>query len=367
MKGILFYLLFPAFLSAQTAPMEFTIKADLKGTPNFRMVYLQYGNILDSTGIKNGKFVFRGRLIEPGIAFLAFKAHNDPGYPRDKRDRLSFFLGPGATRIWIKDSVKSNRIESAAHHQFARLMEDDKRHQAEMEKLWKEAEYFKKLGDVVNERRKRQEARERFSEVYVAFIKNNIHSPVVIYALNEVAGWLEVDVDKAEPLFNMLPMDIRQWPSAQKLQERLAIAKRTAIGKQAIEFSLPDTSGNIVSLSSFNGKYVLVDFWASWCGPCRKENPNLKKAYHQFRDKNFTILSVSFDKPGEKDKWIEAIHKDGLYWTNLSELRSFDNQVAKLYGIKGIPGNMLIDPNGKIIAKNLFGSELFEFLKNVLQ
>ncbi len=147
--------------------------------------------------------------------------------------------------------------------------------------------------------------------------------------------------------------------------EALATLKNSQRSAQAPDFSLPDTLGTAVSLSSFKGKYVLVDFWASWCGPCRQENPSIVKAFNQFKDKNFTILGVSLDRA--KAPWLKAIKDDGLAWTHVSDLQYWNNAAAKLYNVQSIPFNILVDPQGNIVGENLRGRELEEKLREVLK
>lgn len=139
------------------------------------------------------------------------------------------------------------------------------------------------------------------------------------------------------------------------------------VGKMAPEFSLPDPNGKEIKLSSFRGKYVLVDFWASWCKPCRMENPFVVKAYNRFKDKNFTVLGVSLDSNGKKDEWMKAVMRDSLTWTHVSDLMYWSSPVIPLYKIEGIPFNVLVDPEGKVIAQALRGEELEKKLESVLK
>ena len=213
-----------------------------------------------------------------------------------------------------------------------------------------------------------RENAQQAGQYLISYADSTETPAVAIYALGMSRNL--VAPEQIQPALIALAKRFPKSDKIKKLANDFNSASQSAseeglVGKQAPDFTLPDVNGNMVSLNSFRGKYVLVDFWASWCRPCRMENPNVVAAFKKFSQKNFTILGVSLDK--EKESWVQAIQEDQLQWQHVSDLKFWDSMVVPLYGIEGIPFNVLIDPQGIVIAKDLRGSDLEKKLRDVLQ
>ena len=371
-------ILFSAILSAQSS--KFTLTGDLTNIKApadwvFISYYVNDKHVTDSTPVRQNVYKFDGSLPEPVLARLRIRykktAEGAPAMPPNaQRDYASVFLQPGTTiKVASTDSFSNVSVAgSRADEEYRMLEELAKPYNSSLNELYRQSSIARKNKELdlsaLLEKKIDSLSTLANENIYGAYVKKNPSSLLAMYAFKNWAGY-EIDAEKAEPVFNTLPPAVRNSLSGKDMQERILIAKKTGIGQTALDFTQSDTLGKPVALSSLRGKYLLLDFWASWCGPCRAENPNLVAAFNKYREKGFQVLSVSLDRPDAKERWIQAIHDDHLDWTHVSDLQFWNNAVAKQYGIQAIPQNLLLDPQGKIIAKNLQGKNLEDKLADI--
>ncbi len=352
----------------------FVINGDVSGVKlPVKMVKMSYSvegeNKEDSALVKNGKYQFKGTITEPRMAYFSVTYAHDSIQQKWPRDFYNIYLDKGTLEVKSIDSISNLFVKgSNAHDVYKELIEKDKEYNKQLTDLHTRLTELKDNAEEIKTLRDKQKAldKERREKVYAQFIRNNLTSPLSIFALNAFAGY-KIDVEEVEPLYELLHPSVKISWSGKEFSERLEGAKRTRIGLKAVDFIQNDTLGKAVSFSSYKGKYVLIDFWASWCKPCREENPHLVAAFHKYKDKNFTILGVALERENAKEAWLKAIRKDNLAWTQLSDFKFFNNEVAKLYGINAIPKNILFNPEGIIIATDLRGEELEHKLEELFK
>jgi peroxiredoxin len=311
------------------------------------MSYANGGFKYDTIRVRDGQFELKGNLKWPTKASLFI------GYSKDEQAKTkkhgesrSFYLSNGTTSIVGDDLLTAKITGGEEQEKFAELQNS-----------------LSKIGWV--EQSKNDVLIAQRDQLYLDFMRKYPTSQVSFDLMNGMATpnfFSSRDAEMAK-IFSLFPKEWQVSENGKKVAKLIEGAKKLGVGKPAIDFTMNDVNGKPVKLSDFKGKYVLLDFWASWCVPCRAENPAVVKAYNRFKDHNFTVLGVSLDKESAKKEWIAAIEKDGLPWTQVSDLKGWENAAARAYDVQSIPVNYLIDPQGKIIGVGLRGENLMKQLE----
>ena len=312
--------------SCQETPKGYVINGEVAGMPEGKIYLKSFRNKMffdvDTAEVKDGKFTFKGEVDQPLLFGLATENMDYPVQLFVENTTMDVKIGDDGETITVQNSPVNAVFQENADKVFEDGYDID------------------------------------------SLIAKYPDSPAAAFYLYRYFTY-QLPLDDLKATRARISLALGDCPYVKDLDGIIKQLENVQIGKTAPEFSLPDTAGVSVSLSDFRGKYVLLDFWASWCPPCRRENPNVVKAFNEYKDKNFTIIGISLDK--DKSKWLKAIADDNLTWTHLSDLKYWDSEIPALYGVRGIPANVLLDPDGVIIAKNITGEDLHQKLKEVIK
>lgn len=369
-KQLTYFTLFIILItSCQNNSTNYELTIQTTADENINNVYMlkEIGEVIDTSELNNGVFRFSGELGEPQLCAV----YTDK-YPNKMK---IFILDYGNTNIkgelsTLSDSEisfefeRNNDLREHFQKLFAEYENDNLvkilpnyRKAQRDNNLDKKTFYKNKLDSLALDMRER---------IYEFVETNNDNHGMAEVISEELIPRSYLKPDEFQKVYSLYSERIKQSFYGNRLKVFIdeLMSPTLKVGEQIIDFTMRDAHGNEVSIGDFKEEYVLIDFWASWCGPCRNENPNLVKAYETYNSKGFEIIGISLDT--DKDAWLKAIEKDNLTWANLSDLKGWGNDLALHYNIKGVPTNMLLDGNGKIIELNLRGKQLLDKLSELL-
>jgi len=357
LKTISFTILAAIVLASCTTEVKngFTISGTVDSVFN-ATVYLQKRVdaplvTIDSVQLSGGKFSFKGTIDYPEVYYLTIPA---------TKSSIPFFIEASEiiVNINIKEINKTKITGSknqAAYDSYLDLLDQ---YNAKIKESYQMYSAAQEIGDMVKARyydslvNVQDEQRGRFTKNYVLQNTQSFISPYIVFRNS-----YSYEMEELETALNAFDTSLSHSIYTGFLDTYLATLKRTSVGQMYVPFSMPDSAGMMIPVADLVGSnYLLVDFWASWCAPCREENPNLVRLYNNYHERGFDIFGVSFDS--NRERWLGAIQDDSLTWNHVSDLKGWENSAGKLYGIRSIPANVLLDTTGVIIAKNLRGDDL---------
>jgi len=372
MKKLLFVVLSTTLLfSCQEKNSGYTIDGTIDSIEDGEKVYIELQDetggltTIDTAVVENGKFKFIGKAEQIEMAFLQIGS---------LQGKVTFILeNQKITITAYKDSLQSSEIKGS--YQTDELTKFNK----DFKTLQDKAQQFEMNNMVAYQKASEEEDMETIQRIQEEFgvIQDDIKDYMSNYAAENPKSYVSLlllsqmvgDPDGFESVktsFEALSNEIKTTKAGKELEQKIQSLLAVSIGQIAPDFSAPNPEGQMVSLKESLGKVTLIDFWASWCGPCRMENPNVVAMYNEFHQKGLNIIGVSLDREGQKDKWLEAIETDKLTWIHVSNLKFWQDPIAVQYGIQSIPATLLLDADGKIIAKNLRGNDLREKVAELL-
>ncbi len=340
---------------------EFQISGKLTGEMP-KTVYLErYENkkwkCIDSAQVEDGSFCFKGSLLYPEYLYIKID---------EQGNKFGLFVENSVINISGKlENLDSLSIEGSATQNELKAVKNLKsKYQTEQDTIYEKFKACECPAEKIKLEAQLDSLDLLMNGVDKQYIKSHPSSVVSAYLINRELIY-SLELDELTTLTQSLDTALYGSCYVKSLNERIDLLKTLQPGMPAPEFSQADSTGKMVNLSDFKGKFVYVDFWASWCGPCRRANPTVVRVYEKYKDKNFTVLGVSMDS--ERKNWVDAIKKDGLAWAQVSALARWENPVAALYGVNSIPHGILIDPDGKIIKRSVEAKNLDALLATVIK